>query len=295
MKKILSTLPIIALAGLVFFSSCSKKDDDVTPGNSSKIVGATTIDGVNYVNAGSSLAGSTVTLSGSGIIKVVVETKLNGKSIDTDVDTVFAKAVSSYTSTAGADAILPFPGAYEITYTATDSKNAIVTFSTIKLTVLEVVTSSATLGDQAHPTLPSYYRVNNLSTVTSGNFSTSTTDFNFVVLPTPVTTSSVANIISVDERSANGFTSNTGSTRKFYIAETTLNYSTAKGIDVYKAGVPETKKTAVASGKTYLFVTNDGVRGLIKVSAYAAKPGQQDNTVTFDIKVIDATGAITSL
>lgn len=288
-------LSMLAIAGMLFLSSCGDDEEDPAP------KGAT----VGLIATDSSVSGD-VTLTVGSQFGILVSASKGDRNMDTwsilrdgvaltnfqDLDVPDADAFTVPVS--GIDVPLT-AGSYTYTFQVTSNGGATGSVSWV---VTAEAPSSFTefsgveLGGQTNPTFGSFYTASNgdvqlVSEAKPDGGATVDLFFYFGTTNGATLWSPQDNqALTADLFGSAGFGLSTWTTRKDTKLDrtTSLTYDSATPADVAAASVTGTKVTMLTNTDVILFETEEGLKGIIEILSV---PADGSGTLTFNAKVID--------
>ena len=294
MKKINSLLLLSAIAGTVFFASCTK---DETTASTATVAYSTPTDGKATV-AADSIVGVAFTVTSPEELKSFSATVAydGAAAVAFGTDSTIAKNTKTF-SFVGVLKARSVAGTEVYTYTFTDTKGA-TTKAVVTLTVTaaaeKVVTYTAKLLGGQSAAAGSFFNSSEGLVYSQADAKTNAGKVDILYF---YGATNMATIASPDDADAGTIYNNsstglqTWSTRnatKFKTSTVTaaqfdaITATNDAVIIAAAAGAADTKSNKLASGSVFAFVTASGKKGLIKVTAVT---GTQDGNITIDVKV----------
>lgn len=288
MKKLTNyMLSMLAIAGMLFLSSCGDDEDDPTPGAKGPSVFLVSTD---------STISDDATLTAGSSFGIIVNATKGDANMDTWKITRDGSDLSGFEGDAPENDNFTVPiadipvsansGTYEYTFEVTD-KDGVTGSVSWTITVEDAATFTSidnkTLGGQSNATLGSFYNSDGSIYLSSAaNANPENVDFFYYVGSTNGPT-----LWSPTDADAVGddiFGITSWSTRNdTKIGVSTLTYADATVADVVGATITGTKAN-IDVGTVVIFETAGGVRGILEITSLAAG---NDGSVTFNSKIVE--------
>jgi hypothetical protein len=290
MKKLVNyMLSMLAIAGMLFLSSCGDDEEDPAP------KGAT----ISLIASDSSISGDVELTVGSSFGIIVNATK-GDRNMDkwsitrdgialADYDGLEVPDNSNFTAPISPIGVPLTAGVYTYAFEVVDNGG-------VKTSISWVVTASDAasfteftnkqLGGQSNASFGSFFKAadGTILLLAAANASNGA-DVDFFYYNGATNGSTLFSPTDPDAGSLFGGAVDAWTTKNATkIAKSTLDYATASPADVSAATISGTKANQLASGDVVIFETASGIKGILEVSSIAAG---NDGSITFNAKVVN--------